>query len=71
MLFDDVVVQRGARVRTAVIDERSVVRRGAVVGEAPSRRVAHDDDLVLVGMSSSVGRGLVPAGSRLEPGTTT
>ena len=71
VLFDDVVVERGARVRTAVVDEHCVVRRGAVVGEAPSRRVAHDDDLVLVGMGSTVGRGRVPAGSRLEPGTTT
>ena len=68
MLFEDVVVERGAEVRTAVLDEHSRVRRGAIVGDAPTRRVAHDDDLVLVGMGSILGRGHIPAGSRLEPG---
>ncbi len=71
VLFEDVVVERGAEVRTSVLDEHSRVRRGALVGDAPTRRVAHDDDLVLVGMGSVLGRGHIPAGSRLEPGTTT
>jgi glucose-1-phosphate adenylyltransferase len=71
VLFEDVVVQRGAEVRTAIVDEHSRIGRGAVVGEAPTARVARDEDIVLVGMGSTLGRGRIPAGSRLEPATTT
>ena len=40
------------------------------VGADPSRRVAHDDDVVLVGRDSRVS-GTVDAGARLEPGSAT
>ncbi|MDX6327557.1 MAG: glucose-phosphate adenylyltransferase [Nocardioidaceae bacterium] len=71
VLFDDVVVARGARVSTSVVDERCRIGRNATVGAIPGARVARDEDLVLVGMESSVrARADVAAGARLEPGTT-
>lgn len=68
VLMDDCVVRAGAVVRTAVLDERCEVEASAQVGAAPSRRRAHDDDVVLVGRDSRVA-GLVAAGGRLEPGS--
>jgi glucose-1-phosphate adenylyltransferase len=56
-------------VQTAIVDERSEVRRTAVVGEVPTSRLARDDDIVLVGRDSVV-ESPVAAGARLEPGTT-
>jgi len=71
VLFDDVRVERGADVRHSIVDERSVVGRGAVVGRTPTNRVAREEDIVLVGMGSRVGaRTRVEAGARLEPGTS-
>ncbi len=71
VLFDDVHVLRGARVSTSVVDERSRIGRGATVGAMPSSRVAKDDDIVLIGMDSTVGsRAGIRPGGRLEPGTT-
>ena len=71
VLFEDVVVRRGARVSTSVVDERCRIGRGASVGATPSSRVARDEELVLVGMDSTIGaRTTVDAGARLEPGTT-
>ena len=69
VVMEDCVIRAGAVVRTTVLDERCEVEPRARVGAEPSRRVAHDDDLTLVGMGSLVG-GQVPAGARLEPGTT-
>ena len=69
VLFDDVVVRAGAVVQTAIVDERSELRRTAVVGEVPASRLARDGDVVLVGRDSVVGSA-VGAGARLEPGTT-
>jgi glucose-1-phosphate adenylyltransferase len=40
-----------------------------VVGEAPGSRLAHDEDMVLVGRDCVVDSPL-GAGARLEPGTT-
>jgi glucose-1-phosphate adenylyltransferase len=68
VIFGDVVVRRGARVRTAVVDERCEVLRGAVVGAKPRGRVARDEDLVVVGRDTVCGGELEP-GARLEPGT--
>lgn len=68
ILMDDCVVRAGAVVRTTVLDERCEVQSSAQVGAAPSRRRAHDDDVVLVGRDSRVA-GLVAAGGRLEPGS--
>ena len=70
VLFDDVVVRRGARVATSLVDERSELGPDAVVG-TPAPGALEEDHLVLVGMDSTVGDGVeVVAGSRLEPGTT-
>jgi glucose-1-phosphate adenylyltransferase len=71
VLFEDVVVSRGARVSTSVVDERCRIGRAATVGATSGARVARDEELVLVGMESVIrARAGVPAGSRLEPGTT-
>jgi glucose-1-phosphate adenylyltransferase len=68
VLMEDCVVRAGAVVRTTVLDERCEVLARAQVGAEPSRRRAHDDDMVLVGRDSHVA-GRVAAGGRLEPGS--
>lgn len=68
VVMEDCVIRAGAVVRTTVLDERSEVLAKARVGAEPSRRVAHDDDIVLVGRDSRVS-GTVTAGARLEPGS--
>ena len=70
VILEDCVIRAGAQVRTAVVDERCEVRRGARVGSEPTGRVARDEELVLVGRDSRVD-GEVPAGGRVEPGSTT
>ncbi|WP_203567485.1 glucose-1-phosphate adenylyltransferase family protein [Aestuariimicrobium ganziense] len=71
VLLDDVVVESGAQVRTAIVDRGTVVGRNAVVGEALKGTRLSDDAITLVGADSRVGRGaVVPAGGRLEPGTS-
>lgn len=69
VVMEDCVIRAGAVVRTTVLDERCEVGARARVGADPSRRLAHDDDLVLVGRDSRVG-GEVVAGARLEPGSS-
>jgi glucose-1-phosphate adenylyltransferase len=69
VVFSDCVIRAGAVVQTAIVDERTEIRRTAVVGSVPAARIARDDDLVLVGRDCVVD-GPVPAGARLEPGTT-
>ena len=68
VLMEDCVVRAGAVVRTSVLDERCDVGPRSRVGAEPSRRLAHDDDLVLVGRDSRVD-GQIDAGARLEPGS--
>ncbi|KRE94635.1 hypothetical protein ASG76_09475 [Nocardioides sp. Soil774] len=68
VVMEDCVIRAGAVVRTTVLDERCEVAARARVGAEPTRRVAHDDDLVLVGRDSRVA-GSVGAGARLEPGS--
>ncbi|WP_439936422.1 glucose-1-phosphate adenylyltransferase family protein [Nocardia sp. N13] len=68
VVMEDCVIRAGAVVRTTVLDERCEVAARARVGAEPTRRLAHDDDLVLVGRDSSVA-GAVAAGARLEPGS--
>ena len=68
VVMDDCVIRSGAVVRTAVLDERCEVAAGSRVGAEPSRRVAHDDDMVLAGRDSRI-VGEVAAGARLEPGS--
>ena len=67
--MEDCVIRAGSVVRTSVLDERSEVLAKARLGAEPSRRLAHDDDLVLVGKDSHVS-GEVAAGARLEPGSS-
>jgi glucose-1-phosphate adenylyltransferase len=66
--MQDCVVRAGAVVRTSVLDERCEVSAKAQVGAEPSRRLAHDDDVVLVGRDSTVS-GRIASGARLEPGS--
>jgi glucose-1-phosphate adenylyltransferase len=68
VVMEDCVIRAGAVVRTSVLDERCEVAARAQVGAEPSRRIAHDDDVVLVGRDSTVA-GRVAAGARLEPGS--
>jgi glucose-1-phosphate adenylyltransferase len=69
VVMEDCVIRAGAVVRTSVLDERCEVAARARVGAEPSRRLAHDDDVVLVGRDSRVA-GEVAAGARLEPGSS-
>ena len=68
VVMEDCVIRAGAVVRTTVLDERCEVAARARVGAEPTRRLAHDDDVVLVGRDSTVA-GAVAAGARLEPGS--
>jgi len=68
VVMDDCVIRAGAVVRTTVLDERCEVAPRSRVGAETSRRLAHDDDVVLVGRDSTVS-GDVAAGARLEPGS--
>jgi glucose-1-phosphate adenylyltransferase len=71
VIFADCRVERGASVTTTIADEGSVFARDSIVGELPTSRVVRDDEVVLVGRDSVVGRrGHVDSGARLEPGTT-
>jgi glucose-1-phosphate adenylyltransferase len=71
VIFGDVRIERGARVNTSIVDVRCTIGRDAVVGAMSSSRVARDEEIVLVGRDSTVGGDVgVPAGARLEPGTT-
>ena len=66
--MDDCVVRAGSVVRTTVLDVRCEVTGRARIGAQPARRLAHDDDVVLVGRDTTVS-GDVAAGARLEPGS--
>ncbi len=69
VVMEDCVIRAGAVVRTTVLDERCEVGPRSRVGAEPTRRLAHDDDIVLVGRDSRVA-GEVAAGARLEPGSS-
>jgi glucose-1-phosphate adenylyltransferase len=69
VIFADSVIRRGAVVQTTIVDDDTELRRGARVGAVPATRVAHDEDIVLVGRCSVI-ESVVDAGARLEPGTT-
>ena len=70
VIFDDVVIRSGAVVQTAIVDERSEMRRSAAVGEVPRLPAA----CATRTWCWSAGTALVEAhlgpGARLEPGTT-
>ncbi len=72
VLFSGVEVGRDARVVTALLDENVRVGAHARVGEPTRATRAHDDHIAVVARDSMIGRGSrIPAGARLEPGTTT
>jgi glucose-1-phosphate adenylyltransferase len=75
VLFEDVVVRRGATLTTSLVDERCVIGADATVGPAAGAAdgdgAPEDGSITMLGLESTVGRSVVlPAGSRLEPGTT-
>lgn len=72
VIFDDVRIMPGARLSTCIVDDGCLVGRDAVVGALPrSTRLARDDEVVLVGKESTIGRdAAIAAGGRLEPGTS-
>jgi glucose-1-phosphate adenylyltransferase len=71
VLYADCRVEAGAQVLTTVADDRSTFGRDSRVGALPTTRVARDEEVTLVGRDSVVRPGdEVPAGARLEPGTT-
>ena len=71
VLFSAVEVGRDARVVTALLDENVRVGAGARVGERTRATRAHDDHIAVVARDSVISRNArIPAGARLEPGTT-
>ncbi len=70
VVFADAVVRAGARVERSIVDTRCEIGTDARVGSGDAD-LDDPDAITLVGRSSSVPAGaVVPAGSRLEPGTT-
>jgi glucose-1-phosphate adenylyltransferase len=71
VLFSMVEVGRDAHVVTALLDENVRVGAGARVGERTRATRAHDGQIAVVARDSVIGAGTrIPAGARLEPGTT-
>ena len=71
VIFADVVVERGAQVRWAVVADEAVVGTEAVVGRDNPGADPDPERLVLIGRQSTVSpRVVVEPGARLEPGTT-
>jgi glucose-1-phosphate adenylyltransferase len=72
VLMGGVVVETGASVATAVVDEQVRIGRGATVGATPAATRLRGEDVTMVGRDSVVRGGTtVPAGGRMEPGSTT
>jgi glucose-1-phosphate adenylyltransferase len=69
VLFAETVVEEGARVHWAIVDERCVVGRGAVVGDPAAEGREDPEQVTIVGRDSVV-RTDLDRGARLEPGTT-
>lgn len=68
----DVVVGAGAQVSTSIVDDGCHIGRRAVVGAASGSTRPRDKDIALLGRDCAVrGGAMVPAGARLEPGSTT
>jgi glucose-1-phosphate adenylyltransferase len=71
VVFADSVVRAGARVHWTVVDSGCVVERDAVISRPGADGTGDPDAVTLVGRGSVVGAGVrLPAGARLEPGTT-
>ncbi|KAB7745257.1 NTP transferase domain-containing protein [Nostocoides sp. F2B08] len=67
----DVVIAAGAAVRTSIIDDGCRVGRGARVGGTPASTRLHERDIAILGRDTTVAASAeVPAGARLEPGSS-
>ncbi|MDX6300163.1 MAG: glucose-phosphate adenylyltransferase [Nocardioidaceae bacterium] len=69
VLFADSVVERGARVDWAIVDQGALVAADTVVGHPDADGTGDPAQVTIVGRDSVVGDS-VGAGARLEPGTT-
>lgn len=69
VIFHDTVIRRGATVTRAVVDSGCELSEGAAVG-GDSVALDDPDAIPIVGRESRVST-VLPAGSRLAPGTTT
>ena len=71
VVFADTVVEAGATVDWAIVDERCRIGAGARIGEPAEGATPVDPDLVsVIGREARVSAGAVlEPGSRLEPGT--
>ena len=61
VIFDDVIIEPGARVRRAIVDKESSIRAGASIGydaEADKRRgcTMSDNGIVVVPKRMNIGR---------------
>lgn len=71
VILGDVLIEGGASVRSAVVDEGTRIGRGATVGARPPGTRLSDATITLVGRESRIGpSAVVEPGGRLEPGTT-
>jgi glucose-1-phosphate adenylyltransferase len=69
VVFSDCVIEKDARLDWAIVDERSVVSSGSVVGREDADGGGVADQVTIIGRDSRVSQDL-ESGSRLEPGTT-
>lgn len=69
VVFADCVIEKDARVDWAIVDERSVVSSGSVVGHEDADGSGVADQVTIIGRDSRVSQDL-DSGARLEPGTT-
>lgn len=71
VILGDVLIEAGATVRSAVVDEGTRIGRDATVGARPAGTRLTDAAITLVGRDSRIGpSAVVGPGGRLEPGTT-
>jgi glucose-1-phosphate adenylyltransferase len=71
VVFDETLVRGGATIDWAVIDSSCEIGSDAVVGDPHADALSDPDAVTLVGRECRVPEGKrIPAGSRLEPGTT-
>ena len=71
VLVGETVVEAGAEVRSCVVDAGARIGRDARVGATPPSTRITPETITLVGLDSTIGRGVtIDAGARLEPGTT-
>lgn len=69
VLLSGVAVESGVHVHTAVVDNDCRLGGSARIGEPSTSRKASDDEVVLIGRSSTITSDL-PAGARVEPGSS-